>query len=105
MHHVKSKGGHMTKEEILSFLKEHKDELYQKYAVTKIGLFGSYAKDEAQLNSDIDLAITTTKKDFFLRDDLREYLEDQFKVPVDIGYFDSFREFYKQKIAKEILYA
>jgi uncharacterized protein len=95
----------MTKEDILSFLKEHKDELYQKYAVTQIGLFGSYAKDQAHKNSDIDLAIMSTKKDFFLRDDLREYLERQFKILVDIGYFDSFREFYKQKIAQEILYA
>lgn len=95
----------MTKEDILSFLKEHKDELNEKYSITKIGLFGSYAKDEANEQSDIDLAISTTKKDFFLREDLREYLQNHFKTPVDIGYFDSFREFYKQKISKEILYA
>ncbi|MDK9693709.1 MAG: nucleotidyltransferase domain-containing protein [Sulfurimonas sp.] len=95
----------MTKEYILSFLKEHKDELQQKYSVTEIGLFGSYAKDEADEKSDIDLAISTTKKDFFIREELREYLQNHFKTPVDIGYFDSFREFYKQKIAKEILYA
>jgi predicted nucleotidyltransferase len=95
----------MTKEDILTFLREHKDELHDKYAVTKIGLFGSYAKDMANEQSDIDLAITTNKKDFFLREDLREHLQNHFNVPVDIGYFDSFREFYKQKIAKEILYA
>lgn len=95
----------MTKEEILTFLREHKDELRQKYAVTKIGLFGSYARGTAHQNSDIDLAIVTTKKDFFLREDLREYLQNSFKRPVDVGYFDSFRDFYKQKIAKEILYA
>jgi len=95
----------VTKEEILTFLREHKDELRQKYAVTKIGLFGSYARGTAHQNSDIDLAIVTTKKDFFLREDLREYLQNSFKTPVDVGYFDSFRDFYKQKIAKEILYA
>ncbi|MBE0496988.1 MAG: nucleotidyltransferase family protein [Campylobacterales bacterium] len=95
----------MTKEEILTFLREHKDELRQKYAVTEIGLFGSYARGTAHQNSDIDLAIVTTKKDFFVREDLREYLQKSFKVSVDVGYFDSFRDFYKQKIAKEILYA
>jgi len=63
----------VTKEEILTFLREHKDELRQKYAVTKIGLFGSYARGTAHQNSDIDLAIVTTKKDFFFREDLREY--------------------------------
>jgi len=95
----------MTKEDILSFLREHKDELHEKYAITQIGLFGSYAKDTADEQSDIDLAITTDKKDFFLRDDLREHLQKHFQKPVDIGYFDSFRAFYKQKIAQEIVYA
>ena len=95
----------MTKEDILAFLRDHKDELHEKFAVTQIGLFGSYAKGTANEQSDIDLAITSEKKDFFLREDLREHLQNHFKVPVDIGYFDSFREFYKQKIAQEILYA
>lgn len=95
----------MTKEDILAFLRDHKDELHEKFAVTQIGLFGSYAKGTANEQSDIDLAITSEKKDFFLREDLREHLQNHFKVPVDIGYLDSFREFYKQKIAQEILYA
>ena len=54
----------MTKEYILNFLKTNKQLLNDKYNVTKIGLFGSYAKDMANENSDIDLAIVSTKKDF-----------------------------------------
>lgn len=94
-----------TKEEILAFLKEHKNELYNRFSVTKIGLFGSYAKDEADESSDIDIAISTENKDFFIREDLKDYLQEHFKKPVDIGYIDSFREFYKKRISKEILYA
>jgi predicted nucleotidyltransferase len=48
--------------------------------------------------------IESTKKDFFLRDDLREYLEDNFKIPVDVGYLSSFREYYRTKIEKDIIY-
>jgi hypothetical protein len=44
----------MTKEYILNFLTTHKQELQNNYALTK--------------------------KDFFLRNDLKEYLEDNFKL-------------------------
>ena len=56
----------MTKEYILNFLTTHKQELQNNYALTKIGLFGSYAKNTANENSDIDIVIQSTKKDFFL---------------------------------------
>ncbi len=94
----------MTKQYILDFLQAHQHELKSKFGLTKIGLFGSYAKECANEHSDIDLAIETEKKDFFIRDDLREYLENAFGLPVDIGYLDSFRDFYKQRIEKEIIY-
>lgn len=94
----------MTKEYILNYLKNHKQELKEKFGLIKIGLFGSYAKGTEHENSDIDFVIETEKKDFFIRDDMKIYLEDAFKVSVDIGYLSSFREFYKTKIEKEIIY-
>ena len=94
----------MTKEYILNFLTTHKQELQDKYALTKIGLFGSYAKNTANENSDIDIVIQSTKKDFFLRDDLKDYLEDNFKLRVDVGYLDSIRSYYKSKKEKDIIY-
>ena len=94
----------MTKEYILDFLRTNKQLLNEKYSVTKIGLFGSYAKGMANENSDIDLAIVSSKKDFFLREDLREFLESNFHLKVDIGYIDSFREYYKEKIEKDLIY-
>jgi len=94
----------MTKEYILDFLKAHKDELKENYKVLEIGLFGSYAKNKADENSDIDIVIKSENKDFFLREDLREYLQMHLKKPVDIGYFDSIRDYYKQKIEKDIIY-
>jgi predicted nucleotidyltransferase len=94
----------MTKEDILDFLRLHKDELKHDYKLSEIGLFGSYAKDKADENSDIDIVIKSEKKDFFIREDLREYLERHLQKPVDIGYFDSFRDYYKKKIEKDIIY-
>lgn len=94
----------MTKEYILNFLKTNKQLLKEKYFVTKIGLFGSYAKGMQNSTSDIDIAIVSQKKDFFLREDLREFLEANFHIKVDLGYADSFREFYKKRIEADIIY-
>lgn len=94
----------MTKEDILNFLRTHKQELQNNFSLTRIGLFGSYAKDTAHENSDIDIVIESNKKDFFLREDLKEYLESNFKLPVDVGYIDSIRTYYKNKIEKDIIY-
>ena len=33
-----------------------------------------------------------------------EYLKQQLNKPVDIGYLDSFRGFYREKIEKEVIY-
>lgn len=95
----------LDKTEILNFLTSHKEELMSKFSITKIGLFGSYAKDTANENSDIDIVIESTKKDFFLRDDLRKYLEANLNKSIDVGYLDSIRAYYKSKIEKDIIYA
>ena len=94
----------MTKKYILDFLHGHKSELKKRFGIVKIGLFGSYAKGTENEKSDIDLAIVSEKKDFFIREDLKDFLEEHFKLTVDVGYLDSFRDFYKDKIEKEIIY-
>jgi hypothetical protein len=47
----------MTREDILDFLKQHKQEMHERFGVIKIGLFGSYVRDEARDDSDIDIAV------------------------------------------------
>jgi predicted nucleotidyltransferase len=45
-----------NKDYILSKIKQHKKEL-NSLGIIKIGLFGSYARDEQSANSDIDILI------------------------------------------------
>ncbi|MCF7794548.1 MAG: nucleotidyltransferase domain-containing protein [Candidatus Cloacimonetes bacterium] len=47
----------MSKNEILSFLQEHKNEISKQFRVTRIGLFGSYSKNLENDNSDIDIIV------------------------------------------------
>ncbi|MDD3855445.1 MAG: nucleotidyltransferase [Sulfurimonas sp. RIFOXYC2_FULL_36_7] len=74
----------MKKEEILNYLKNHKDEFAKKYQISKLALFGSFAKDESHESSDIDIAIETKLSDYFLLYDLKESLEKVFGTKVDI---------------------
>jgi predicted nucleotidyltransferase len=46
-----------TLEQIIDILKKHKPELQKKYPVSKLGVFGSYARGDATVNSDIDIVV------------------------------------------------
>ncbi|MEC9491658.1 nucleotidyltransferase family protein [Flexistipes sp.] len=74
----------LTKEQILQYLREHKKELYEKYGVRKIGLFGSYARGNKSENSDIDLLLELEKPLGFAFVDLCEYLERILNHNVDV---------------------
>ena len=50
-----------TKSEILNFLSSQKERLFL-LGVTKLGLFGSYAKGKEDAFSDIDIVIETDAK-------------------------------------------
>ena len=96
----------MNKHEILNFLVLHKKEFYEKYGVTKIGLFGSYAKDEVKEGSDIDIAVEINSQNkyrsFF---GLKRHLEESFNTKVDLGIESTLKPIAKEHILKEIIYA
>ena len=96
----------MTKTFILNFLSQHKDEFFQKYGVTKIGLFGSYVRDDFKEESDIDIAIEmlSEKKSLNTFFSLRRELEEAFKLKVDLGIESSLKPLAKERILKEIIY-
>ena len=93
----------LTRESILNFLKTHKQEFKEKYAVEKIGLFGSYAKNEANENSDIDI-IVKMPSSFDIYYDFKEYLEATFEKKVDLGLEKSIRSFVANEIKKDVIY-
>jgi len=75
----------LTKTEILQTLTRHGHEL-KAYGVEQIGLFGSYVRNEATVNSDIDLLvnISQSKKTFRNFMSLSYYLEDLLGNKVDV---------------------
>ena len=94
----------MTKNDLLTFLKKQKPILKDKFGIEEIALFGSFAREEANHKSDIDIAIMkASKKDFFLRQEAIQYLESQLHKEVDMGYFSSMHTFIKNRIEKELI--
>ncbi|MBA3954660.1 nucleotidyltransferase family protein [Candidatus Dependentiae bacterium] len=95
----------LDRKAILNYLRENKDVLEEQFGITKIALFGSYARNEAHVDSDIDLLIETKQQSFKNRMLLKEYLENHFHRKVDLCYFKSIRLFIKSHAEKDIVYA
>ncbi|MEY2828905.1 MAG: hypothetical protein RIQ33_763 [Bacteroidota bacterium] len=47
----------LTTQHLQQLLTQHKAQLLQKYPLTKMAIFGSYARGEQHMNSDIDLLV------------------------------------------------
>ena len=93
----------LNKDVILTYLKENKENFKKRYQVNKIGLFGSYVKNEATKDSDIDIAVDMFPSfDNFY--DFKYELEDYFGKEVDLGMYRTIRTFIKKRIDKEIIY-
>ena len=95
----------MTKNDILTFLKEKKQFLQQQYGVLSIGLFGSYARDEYTSESDIDIAVELKKEnkaDNYFR--LLHFLEDDLHKKIDLGIEGNLKKIVKKYVDKEIIY-
>jgi len=95
----------LTKEQILKYLREHKKELYEKYGVRKIGLFGSYARNENKKSSDIDIVVElecdNKFRSFF---ELKYYLEESLDMEVDLGIESAVKQEVRNQINRDIIY-
>ena len=47
----------LTRDDILQILLDNKERFAEKYGVTKLGLFGSFARNEATEESDVDVCV------------------------------------------------
>ena len=89
---------------ILDILKTKKQYIQTNFSVNSIGLFGSYARDEADDNSDIDILVTFSEPTFDHYMDLKFYLEDIFEKPVDIVIEKTIKKRLKKTILQSTVY-
>jgi predicted nucleotidyltransferase len=97
---------YLHKEAILKTLSAHKSQLAG-FGVHRIGLFGSYMRNEATENSDIDLLvdIVKDKKTFNNFLSLNYYLEELFGKRVELVTIQSLSPYIGPHILKSVEYA
>ncbi|MHA2611563.1 MAG: nucleotidyltransferase family protein [bacterium JZ-2024 1] len=97
----------LSKEEIVSLLNKHREEL-KKYKVKKIGLFGSFVRGKQTAKSDIDFFVEFEEPVFDNFIGLSSFLEKLFKRKVEIltpAGLESIRiEHIKEEIKRTIYY-
>ncbi len=74
----------MNREEVVRFLKQYKEQLYKKYNIQKIILFGSYAQGTNTEKSDIDIAVEMPQANYAVLYQIKEDLENKLHTNVDI---------------------
>ena len=76
----------MNRDEALDLLREHKPALAERFGVTGLALYGSYARDQAADHSDVDVLVEfDTPPDWKTYFGAAFYLEDIFGRPVDMA--------------------
>lgn len=96
-----------TKADIINFLTQNKNYLLGRYHITKIALFGSFARDEQTKNSDVDLLIEIeegTKDIYDTKESLKKFLSKAFKRDVDIAREKYLKPYAKEHILKDAIY-
>jgi len=94
----------LTQQDILDYLTLHKKEFQEQYNIEKIGLFGSYARNEASTDSDIDIFVKMPPKMFNLIA-LKQQIEKDLKKSVDIlREHKQMKPFLLNMIQKDIAY-
>ena len=95
----------MRKQEIIKIIRNSKHEMESHYGVQRLGLFGSYVKGKQRKKSDIDILVTFNRDiDLFDFLDLREYLESQLHVKVDLVMESALKPAIGKRILSEVEY-
>ncbi len=96
----------LKKNEVMSILKQEMPYLIEHFHVSEIALFGSYARDEADLKSDIDILVAFSKTPgmiSFMK--LENYLTNIFCVKVDLVLKNALRPNIGKYVLREAIYA
>ncbi len=95
----------MNRSNLLDKLKNYKNDNAQKYGILSLGVFGSVARNQATKSSDVDIVVRMETPDPFILVHIKEDLEEQLHMPVDIVRVrKKMNHFLRNRIEKEALY-
>jgi predicted nucleotidyltransferase len=94
----------MTRDEILKKLEENRETI-RGFGVRRLGIFGSYARAEQTLASDMDFLVEfgdATLQNYL---NLKDFLERLFRCRVDLVFADTVKPRLRPIIFNEVVYA
>jgi hypothetical protein len=91
----------------LTLLRQHSQEIRNKFGVERIGIFGSFVRGEEKPESDVDVLVEFREGEetFAHYMDLKFYLEDLFGRKVDLVMKDAIKRRLREPILSEVVYA
>ena len=94
----------MNRAELLKRLRAHKTTLVQNFGVIELALFGSFARDQAADDSDVDILVQfNTPPSWRQYFDTQAYLEDLLGRPVDMATDKTLRAEVRPYVERDII--
>ncbi len=96
-----------TIDEVIHYLSANKGEFQERYGITSIGVFGSFARNEQTPYSDIDIVVEMDPRRKNLHNLLqfKRHMERTLRHSVDIGFDHTLKPAARESIKKQIVYA
>lgn len=96
----------MKRTQVLQILKSNSDELRKRFRISTLDIFGSVARDEAGVDSDVDiLVVFETPPGLFIFVQLKKYLEDILSCKVDLVTKKALKSQLRDNILKDLIRA
>jgi len=90
--------------QIKAVLASHKNELFEKFPIENMAIFGSYARNEQNGKSDVDILVEFNSPVGVEFIDLANYLESVLKVNVDLVSRKGLKAKYYDEIKGDLIY-
>ena len=95
----------LNKNNIIKVIKQIKPILKNEYNIDKVGIFGSYSRNQATENSDLDIVVEQSDPDLFGLIGAKQLIEELLNIHVDIvRYRNKMNKTLKDRIEKEAIY-
>lgn len=95
----------MSKEKVLELLSEHRAEMARRFGIKELAIFGSVAEGQASETGDVDVLVDfgdSISFDHFM--DLKFYLEDLLRKPIDLVTEKALRMSMRGQIKRSAIY-
>ena len=95
-----------TIDEIVMYLRDKKGLLYNRYGVTRMGIFGSFVQGDQTIASDVDMVVEfqNDRKNIHSFLNLKRFLEKELSIKVDLGFEHSLKPIVRENIKDKIIY-